>query len=86
MSDDPMHDVLDRWKTAFDGHETDVLAGLFTPDALFQGFGPAVISGRPAIRACYDAVPDNRSGGCDDPSHLHDQHPLGHPTERALSS
>jgi uncharacterized protein (TIGR02246 family) len=61
MSDDPMHDVLDRWKTAFDGHETDVLAGLFTPDAVFQGFGPTVISGRQAIRGYYDAVPDNRS-------------------------
>jgi uncharacterized protein (TIGR02246 family) len=61
MSDDPMHDVLGRWKTAFDGHETDVLAGLFTPDALFQGFGPSVISGRQAIRGYYEAVPDNRS-------------------------
>ena len=61
MSDDPMHDVLGRWKTAFDSHETEVLAGLFTPDALFQGFGPTVISGRQAIRGYYDAVPDNRS-------------------------
>jgi uncharacterized protein (TIGR02246 family) len=61
MSDDPMHDVLDRWNAAFDGHETDVLAGLFTPDAVFQGFGPTVISGRQAIRGYYDAVPDNRS-------------------------
>ena len=61
MSDDPMHDVLDRWKTAFDAHEPDVLADLFTPDALFQGFGPTVISGRQAIRGYYDAVADNRS-------------------------
>jgi uncharacterized protein (TIGR02246 family) len=60
MSDDPMHDILDRWKTAFDAHETEVMAGLFTPDALFQGFGPRVISGRQAVRGYYDAVADNR--------------------------
>jgi len=61
MSDNPMPEVLARWKTAFDGHETDVMAGLFTPDAVFQGFGPTVILGRDAIRGYYDAVPDNRS-------------------------
>ncbi len=60
MSKNPMQDVLTRWKIAFDGHETDVMASLFTPDALFQGFGPTVISGREAIREYYDAVPDNR--------------------------
>jgi uncharacterized protein (TIGR02246 family) len=58
---DPMHDVLDRWKTAFDGHELDAMADLFTPDALFQGFGPQVIVGRDAVRAYYEAVPDTRS-------------------------
>jgi uncharacterized protein (TIGR02246 family) len=61
MSNDPMQDVLDRWKTAFDGHNLDVMANLFSPDALFQGFGPAVIMGRAAIRDYYDAVPDDRS-------------------------
>jgi uncharacterized protein (TIGR02246 family) len=60
MSNDPMHDVLDRWNAAFDAHEPDVMAGLFTPDALFQGFGPRVISGRQAVRGYYDAVADNR--------------------------
>ena len=61
MSENPMPDVLGRWKVAFDGHETDVMASLFTPDAVFQGFGPTVISGREAIRGYYDAVPDDRS-------------------------
>jgi uncharacterized protein (TIGR02246 family) len=61
MTDDPMHHVLDHWKTAFDAHETDIMAGLFTPDAFFQGFGPTVISGRQAIRDYYGAVPDDRS-------------------------
>jgi uncharacterized protein (TIGR02246 family) len=61
VSENPMQDVLSRWKTAFDGHETDVMASLFDPDAVFQGFGPTVISGRDAIRGYYDAVPDNRS-------------------------
>src|SRR5580704_8243263 len=61
MSNDPMRDVLGRWKTAFDGHDLDVMASLFTPDALFQGFGPTVIAGRDAIRDYYDAVPDDRS-------------------------
>jgi uncharacterized protein (TIGR02246 family) len=61
VSENPMQDVLSRWKTAFDGHETDVMASLFDLDAVFQGFGPTVISGRDAIRGYYDAVPDNRS-------------------------
>ncbi|MGW6961610.1 YybH family protein [Streptomyces chartreusis] len=52
----PMHDVLDRWKTAFDNHEPDVIAGLYTTDALFQGFGPTVVAGRDGVRAYYEAV------------------------------
>lgn len=60
MSNVPMEDVVSRWKTAFDRHQTDVMASLFTADALFQGFGPTVISGREAVRAYYDAVPDDR--------------------------
>ncbi|MFE7216589.1 SgcJ/EcaC family oxidoreductase [Streptomyces sp. NPDC057611] len=57
----PMHDVLKHWKAAFDCHEPDVMADLFTPDALFQGFGPEVLSGRDAVRGYYAAVPGNRS-------------------------
>ncbi|MFJ3138154.1 SgcJ/EcaC family oxidoreductase [Streptomyces sp. NPDC102359] len=56
----PMHDVLDRWKTAFDSHRPDTMAELFTPDALFQGFGPEVVAGRDAVRAYYEAVADDR--------------------------
>jgi uncharacterized protein (TIGR02246 family) len=61
MSRNPIYDLLARWKSAFDGHETGVLASLFTTDAVFQGFGPTVISGREAIRGYYEAVPYNRS-------------------------
>jgi uncharacterized protein (TIGR02246 family) len=61
VSDDPMPDILGRWKIAFDAHQTDVMANLFTSDAVFQGFGPTVISGREAVRHYYDAVPDDRS-------------------------
>jgi uncharacterized protein (TIGR02246 family) len=61
MSGAPMEEVLGRWKIAFDGHQTDVMAGMFTLDALFQGFGPTVISGREAVREYYDAVPDDRT-------------------------
>ncbi|MEV6131374.1 nuclear transport factor 2 family protein [Streptomyces violaceusniger] len=57
---DPLHEVLGRWQAAFDGHQTDAMADLFTPDALFQGFGPETISGRDAVRGYYAAVPDYR--------------------------
>jgi uncharacterized protein (TIGR02246 family) len=60
MSSAPMEEVLGRWKIAFDGHQTDVMARLFTSDALFQGFGPTIIAGREAVREYYDAVPDDR--------------------------
>lgn len=56
----PMHDVLTRWKAAFDGHQPDRMADLFTPDALFQGFGPVVLHGQDAVHDYYEAVADNR--------------------------
>ncbi|MCM0673295.1 SgcJ/EcaC family oxidoreductase [Micromonospora phytophila] len=56
-----MDEMLRRWKAAFDGHRVEAMADLFTPDALFQGFGPRVLTGRDAVRAYYEAVPDNRS-------------------------
>jgi uncharacterized protein (TIGR02246 family) len=58
---DPMREILDRWKAAFDGSQLDAMADLFTPDALFQGFGPKVIAGRGAVRAYDAAVPDDRT-------------------------
>ncbi|MEU1594738.1 SgcJ/EcaC family oxidoreductase [Streptomyces sp. NPDC005708] len=60
-STDPVREILERWKAAFDGHQVETMAGLFTDDALFQGFGPEVTSGRDAVRAYYDAVADDRS-------------------------
>ncbi|WP_327365782.1 YybH family protein [Streptomyces sp. NBC_01217] len=56
----PMQEVLDRWKAAFDNHQPDVIAQLYTPDALFQGFGPTVVVGRDAVRAYYEAVDADR--------------------------
>ncbi|HUR02511.1 MAG TPA: SgcJ/EcaC family oxidoreductase [Nonomuraea sp.] len=58
---DPMREILNRWKAAFDGHQADAMADLFTPDALFQGFGPKVTTGRDAVRAYYEAVPEGRT-------------------------
>lgn len=56
----PLHDVLVRWKDAFDDHRPDAMAELFTPDALFQGFGPVPTVGRASVRAYYEAVAEDR--------------------------
>ncbi|MFD6974506.1 SgcJ/EcaC family oxidoreductase [Streptomyces sp. NPDC059949] len=57
----PMNAVLNQWKAAFDGHQPDAMADLFTPDTLFQGFGPVVLAGRAAVRDYYEAVAADRS-------------------------
>jgi hypothetical protein len=61
MSSTPMEHVVGLWKPAFDSHQTDVMASLFMTEALFQDFGPTVISGRIAIQGYFDEVPDDRS-------------------------
>lgn len=60
LADSALAGVLDRWKAAFDGHDLDAMAALFTPDALFQGFGPEVLAGREAVRGYYADVADDR--------------------------
>ncbi|GAB3959767.1 hypothetical protein GCM10029978_007500 [Actinoallomurus acanthiterrae] len=57
----PMHAALAGWTAAFDGHDPDAMAELFTADALFQGFGPEPTVGRDAVRAYYKAVPLDRT-------------------------
>lgn len=57
----PMHAVFDAWASAFDGHDPEAMAPLFTTDALFQGFGPEPTKGRDAVRAYYRAVPADRT-------------------------
>lgn len=57
----PMHAALADWRSAFDSHDADAMAGLFTADALFQGFGPVPTVGRDAVRAYYAAVPADRT-------------------------
>jgi hypothetical protein len=64
-----IHEVLDRWTAAFNSHQMDAITDLFTADALFQGFGPEVLSGQKAVRGYYEAVPGYRSA--DDVSLLH---------------
>jgi uncharacterized protein (TIGR02246 family) len=64
-----IHEVLDRWTAAFNSHQMDAMTDLFTADALFQGFGPEVLSGQKAVRGYYEAVPEYRSA--DDVSVLH---------------
>jgi uncharacterized protein (TIGR02246 family) len=56
-----MHEVLRSWKAAFDSHQADAMADLFTADTLFQGFGAEVIVGRDAVRGYYEAVPAERT-------------------------
>lgn len=56
----PMREAVSRWKAAFDGHRLDEMAALFTPDALFQGFGPETTAGREKVRAYYEAVAEGR--------------------------
>ncbi|MFF3707854.1 SgcJ/EcaC family oxidoreductase [Streptomyces phaeochromogenes] len=48
--------VLDRWKTAVDGHEPQKIASLFTEDAIFQGLHPYSV-GRQGIADYYDSQP-----------------------------
>lgn len=71
---DAMHEVLDRWTAAFNSHRMDEITDLFTADALFQGFGPEVLSGQKAVRGYYEAVPEYR--GADDVSVL-DSYEIG---------
>ncbi|MBY8879092.1 SgcJ/EcaC family oxidoreductase [Actinacidiphila acidipaludis] len=56
----PVHAALDGWTAAFNRHDPDAMAELFTEDALFQGFGPEPTEGRDAVRAYYAVVPADR--------------------------
>jgi uncharacterized protein (TIGR02246 family) len=57
----PLHAALAGWTSAFNRHDPDAMAELFTPDALFQGYGPAPTTGRDAVRAYYAAVAADRT-------------------------
>lgn len=56
----PLHAALDGWKSAFNSHDPDAMAELFTPDALFQGYGPEPTVGPDAVRTYYAAVAADR--------------------------
>lgn len=51
-----LRDVLDRWKTAVDSHEPELVAAQFTDDAIFQGMRPYSV-GRAGVAAYYDSQP-----------------------------
>lgn len=48
---------LVAWKLAFDRHRPEDMAGLFSPDALFHGLSPTLLTGRKEIFGYYDALP-----------------------------
>ncbi|SEN78288.1 SgcJ/EcaC family oxidoreductase [Actinacidiphila rubida] len=57
----PLHAALSGWISAFNRHDPEAMAELFTSDALFQGYGPEPTRGRDAVRAYYAAVAADRS-------------------------
>lgn len=48
--------VLDRWKAAVDEHRPELVASVFTEDAIFQGLHPYSV-GRPGVAEYYDSQP-----------------------------
>ncbi len=50
--------ILHHWADGIARRDLDVLAGLFTPDAVFVATAPAPLIGRAAIRDYYGAAPD----------------------------
>ncbi|MGW9032828.1 hypothetical protein ACWGQ5_54730, partial [Streptomyces sp. NPDC055722] len=54
-SSDPVREILEHWKAAFDGHQVETMAGLFTDDALFQGLGAVRFRMCRSVRECARA-------------------------------
>jgi ketosteroid isomerase-like protein len=55
--DETLRSILDKWADAVSRHQPDVVAELFSPDALFQGFDPVPGSGPGVVAAYYDKQP-----------------------------
>ncbi|MER6124136.1 nuclear transport factor 2 family protein [Streptomyces sp. NPDC001795] len=51
-----LHDLLDRWKAGVDNHQPDLVASLFTEDAIFQGLHPYSV-GRQGVADYYESQP-----------------------------
>jgi uncharacterized protein (TIGR02246 family) len=49
--------VLAQWADAIRDHRPEAVASSFTPDAVFQGFDPVHVVGRPGVTAYYDKQP-----------------------------
>lgn len=52
-----LENLLAAWAQAIRAHEPDVVASLFTEDAVFQGFDPRHSVGRPGVAAYYEKQP-----------------------------
>jgi hypothetical protein len=50
-------ETLAPWKLAFDNHQPGNIVELFSPEALFQGFTPTLLTGREEIFGYYDSLP-----------------------------
>ncbi|MFJ9831848.1 nuclear transport factor 2 family protein [Streptomyces sp. NPDC101169] len=48
--------VMDRWKSAVDAHKPEIVASVFTQDAIFQGLHPYSV-GRQGVADYYGSQP-----------------------------
>jgi uncharacterized protein (TIGR02246 family) len=48
--------VLDQWKAGVDAHEPEMVAAVFSEDAIFQGLRPYSV-GRDGVAEYYDSQP-----------------------------
>ena len=48
--------VLDQWKNGIDAHDPELVAGVFTDDAIFQGLRPFSVGPR-GVYEYYDSQP-----------------------------
>ena len=51
-----LHGVLDGWKAGVDAHQPQMVAAVFTEDAIFQGLRPYSV-GRDGVAKYYDSQP-----------------------------
>lgn len=56
-------ETLFLWKLAFNSHRPEDIAELFSPDALFQGLTPALLTGRDEIFEYYAALSPGITAG-----------------------
>lgn len=57
----PMQEIIEQWHTHFNAGHYDIVAGLYTPDAVRYPPGGPPISGRDAIVAAFPQFADYRA-------------------------